>query len=300
MNKGLIILLLLVAHGCATFNPERGQSMTHYRLGVSYLDKGNTAAAIKELRKAERLYNKDPKIYHTLGLAYYKKGEIILALQQFKKALYLCPDDEIITEEFKIMTEEFSIISEMLNELTIASEKIKVLNIESEKLKNEIIKKMLEEGIGAYKEDNYYRAMQEFNEILLIDGKNAEAQRWLKETWEKIEEFEATWLKEGAKAYNKGDIAAAIISFKKVTNLEPGNKVAKEYLRKMDSENIEAAIEKEVEIQYLRGIVSYTDGKYEEAIKSWKKVLELEPKHEKAIMNIDKAKRMIEGVTKTK
>jgi tetratricopeptide (TPR) repeat protein len=63
----------------------------------------------------------------------------------------------------------------------------------------------------------------------------------------------------------------------------------------MDSENIEAAIEKEVEIQYLRGIVSYTDGKYEEAIKSWKKVLELDPKHEKAIMNIDKAKRMIEG-----
>ena len=293
MNKGLILLLLLVVHGCATFNPDRRQSMTHYRLGVSYLDKGDTTSAIKELRKAERLYNRDPKIVHTLGLAYYKKGEVILAVQQFKKAVDLGPDNEIITEEFNI-------ISEKLKELTIASEKIKVLNVDSERLKNEIIKKMLAEGVEASKEGNYYRAMQEFNEILLIDGKNAEAQRLLKETLEKIGEFVATWLKEGLQAYKKGDIATAIISFIKVTNLEPGNKAAKEYLGKMDTGKIEAMIEEEVEMHYLRGIMLYTNGKHEEAIESWKKVLELEPKHEKAGMNIDKAKRMIEGVTKTK
>ncbi len=292
MNKGLILLLLLVVHGCATFNPDRRQSISHYRLGVSYLDKGDTASAIKELREAERLYNKDPKIVHTLGMAYIKKGEVDLAVQQFKKAMELRPDNEIITEEFNI-------ISEKLKELTIASEKIKVLNVVSEKLRNEILKKMLAEGIEAYKDGNYYHAMEEFNEILLIDGKNAEAQRLRKETREKIDNYLAPLLKEGVEAYKKGDIDAAIISFIKVTNLEPGNKEAKEYLGKMGTGKIEATIEKEVEMHYLRGIKLYTDGKYEEAIESWKKVLELEPRHEKAGMNIDKAKRKIEGVAKT-
>jgi len=293
MNKGLILLLLLVVHGCATFAPGRRQSMTHYRLGVSYLDKGDTTSAIKELREAERLYNKDPKIVHTLGMAYFKKGEVDLAVQQFRKALELGPDNEIITEEFNI-------ISEKLKELTIASEKIKGISVISEKLRNEIIKRMLAEGIEAYKDGNYFHAMEEFNEILLIDGKNAEAQRWRKETTETIDKFMAPWLKEGVEAYKNGDIDAAIISFIKVTNLEPGNKEAKEYLGKIGTGKIEATIKKEVDTHYLRGITLYTDGKYEEAIESWKKVLELEPRHEKAALNIDKAKRKIEGVTKTK
>src|SRR3970040_2018834 len=142
MNKGLILLLLLVMHGCATFAPDRRQSMTHYRLGVSYLDKGDTASAIKELREAERLYNKDPKIVHTLGMAYFKKGEVDLAVQQFRKALELGPDNEIISEKLK--------------ELTIASEKIKGISVISEKLRNEIIKRMLAEGIEAYKDGNYF------------------------------------------------------------------------------------------------------------------------------------------------
>ena len=283
MNKGLILLLLLVVHGCATFAPDRRQSMTHYRLGISYLDKGDTASAIKELIEAERLYNKDPKIVHTLGMAYFKKGEVDLAVQQFKKALELGPDNDIVMEEFNILFES-----------------IKGQNVISEKLRNEILKKMLAEGIEAYKDGNYYHAMEEFNEILLIDGKNAEVQRLRKETSQKINEFVVPLLKEGVEAYKKGDIDAAIISFKKVMNVEPGNKEAKAYLGKIGTGKIEATIEKEVDTHYLRGITLYTDGKYEEAIESWKKVLELEPRHEKAALNIDKAKRKIEGVTKTK
>ncbi|MEK6725146.1 MAG: tetratricopeptide repeat protein [Deltaproteobacteria bacterium] len=293
MNQGPIILLLLVLHGCATFNLDRKQSMTHYNVGISYLDKGDTASAIKELREAERLYNKDPKIVHTLGMAYFKKGEVDLAVQQFKKALELGPGNEIIIEEFNV-------ISEKLKELTLASEKIKGISVISEKLRNEILKKMLAEGIGAYNDGNYYHAMEEFNEILLIDGKNAEAQRLLKEAREKIGELAAPLLKEAVEAYKKGDIDAAIISFKKVMNVEPENKEAKEYLGKIDTGKIEATIGKEVEMHYLRGIKFYTDGKHEEAIESWKKVLELEPRHEKAGMNIEKAQRKIEGVTKTK
>lgn len=281
MNKGLIILLLLIINGCAVFSADRRQSVTHYRLGISYLEKDDNASAIKELKEAERLYNKDHKIAHALGVAYFRQGETDQGLQQFKNAVELGADRATLKEE-----------------LNIISEKLKGKNIISERLKGEILNKMLAEGIAAYKNGNYPHAMEEFNEMLLVDARNTEALRWRKETKGKIDIFVAPWLKEGMAAYNKGDIDNAVISFKKVINVEPENREAKTYLGKISAPRIEALIEKEVDARYLAGIRFYTDGKYEEAIDSWKKVLELVPNHENASMNIEKAKKKIEGLQK--
>jgi tetratricopeptide (TPR) repeat protein len=332
MLKWLMLSFLVLAHGCATFDPDRRQAMTHYSLGVLHLEKGDNTSAIKELQESERLYNKDPRVLHTLGLAYYKKGEVELALQQFKKAQELGQDSKIIAEEFNI-------ISEKLKELNIVSEKLRsvvdasladaasslkagrytdaianykaVLLIDrgnreaaaglqnAARLRSKTVEKMLEPGVKASKEGNYYQAMAAFNEVLQIDGKNTEARRLRKEMKEKLDELLTPLLKEGIEAYKKGDIGVAVVSFKKVLNVEPGNKEAKEYLGKMDIDKAKASIEKEVEKHYLSGIRLYTDGKYKEAIESWKKVLELEPMHQKAAMNIEKTRRKIEGVTKT-
>lgn len=283
MNKGLLILLFISITGCSVLSADGRQSVKHYRLGISYLDKDDISSAIKELKEAERLYNKDPKIAHTLGIAYFRQGDTDQGLQQFNKAVALGAGIGIIKEE-----------------LNILSEKLKGQNIFSEKLKGEILRKMLAEGIAAYKNENFTHAMEEFNEILLIDAKNIEAQRWRRETKGKIEIAIVPWLKEGIAAYNKGDKDTAIISFKKVINVEPENKDAKAYLGKIGASKIESVTAKEVDTRYLTGIRFYTDGKYEEAIDSWKKVLELAPNHENANMNIEKAKKMIEGVTKIK
>jgi cytochrome c-type biogenesis protein CcmH/NrfG len=44
---------------------------------------------------------------------------------------------------------------------------------------------------------------------------------------------------------------------------------------------------------YLLGIENYTKGKYEDAVALWNQVLVLNPRHEKARMNIEKARRKI-------
>ncbi len=67
------------------------QANDKYRLGVLYLNKGDSASALKELMEAEKFNNKDPHIANALGLAYYKKGELDLALQRFKRALEFNP-----------------------------------------------------------------------------------------------------------------------------------------------------------------------------------------------------------------
>ena len=47
---------------------------------------------------------------------------------------------------------------------------------------------------------------------------------------------------------------------------------------------------------YLQGIELYTQGKYSEAIQTWKKVLQLDSDHNKARMNIEKAKRKQQSI----
>ena len=51
-----------------------------------------------------------------------------------------------------------------------------------------------------------------------------------------------------------------------------------------------------IEGYYKQGIVYYSQGKYQEAIIEWKKVLALDPTHEKAQKNIKKAQEKL-GMT---
>lgn len=116
----------------------------------------------------------------------------------------------------------------------------------------------------------------------------------------KLEETVSPLLKEGRLANKRGDIEAAIVSFRKVLNIEPDNREAREYIGKMDTKKTRDTVEKEIEKHYLNGVGLYIDGKYREAIDSWKKVLEIDPKNEKASLNIEKCKRKMEGVMNTK
>ena len=92
MKRAFMLLALsFLLYGCATGTARREQSITHYRLGVSYLNEGDSTSALKELMEAEKLNKMDPQIVSALGLAYYKKGEIDLAIKKLKVALDLDP-----------------------------------------------------------------------------------------------------------------------------------------------------------------------------------------------------------------
>ncbi|MBE9581503.1 MAG: tetratricopeptide repeat protein [Proteobacteria bacterium] len=61
-------------------------------IGEGYLGEGNVSAALGELLRAEKLYDKDPYLHYALGLAYFAKEEFELAISHFDKAVDLKPD----------------------------------------------------------------------------------------------------------------------------------------------------------------------------------------------------------------
>lgn len=87
----LSVSVLLVS--CAARLAEHKDRAEVFRLvGEGYLSEGNATEALKELLKAEKLYDKDPILQYDLGLAYFAKGELDLAIVHFKKAVTLKPD----------------------------------------------------------------------------------------------------------------------------------------------------------------------------------------------------------------
>lgn len=78
---------------CATNMAERKKQAKAFRyLGETYLVQGNATAALRELLKAETLYEQDHLLQNDLGLAYFAKGKLDLALVHFEKALAIKPD----------------------------------------------------------------------------------------------------------------------------------------------------------------------------------------------------------------
>jgi Tfp pilus assembly protein PilF len=67
------ILLMLGFASCATTTQEgrKREAEAARRVGEAYLQQGNTAAAMRELKKAEGKYPDDHLLQYDLGLLYY-------------------------------------------------------------------------------------------------------------------------------------------------------------------------------------------------------------------------------------
>lgn len=257
------------------------------------------------------------------GNRHAEAGELMSAAESFKRALELKPDNEKAMEGLRAISGKLKKVIE--TRLSDAASSLKagryaeavadykaVLSIDREnkdaasglqnalRARDDLIEKRMAAGLKAYKEGNYSQAIAASGEVLQVDSSNADALRLQREARARIDELVVPWLRAGEEAYKKGDVEAAILSFKKVLNVDPGNREAKEYLGKIDTQKAKSAVEKEIERYYLKGIELYTNGRYKEALEAWNKVLELDPRHEKAILNIEKTKRKLEGIMETK
>ncbi|MBI5562786.1 MAG: tetratricopeptide repeat protein [Deltaproteobacteria bacterium] len=162
------------------------------------------------------------------------------------------------------------------------------------------VSRKLSNAESAYHHSQYYQAYLTYGEALALDRDNADARAMRHQSRQKLDEIINPVIKRAIEAAGKGDNETALVDFKKVLNADPSNETAKKYLSTIDRSKAQRSIGVKVEKLYLKGVELYTQGKYVDAIKAWEEVLELEPKHEKAILNIKKAKKKLEGVMDVK
>ncbi len=89
----LIFISTLLSCGIKQKHAVKIQQSEAFRdLGEAYMNQGQYTQALREFRKAELLFDKDPFLQNDLGLAYLAKKNVDLAVSHFKEALDLNPE----------------------------------------------------------------------------------------------------------------------------------------------------------------------------------------------------------------
>ena len=70
-----VLCLFLFSPNSLASKKKKKLAIAHYKLGISYLDNGDTVSALDEFLLAQSLDKKNPDIKHALGLAYADKGQ---------------------------------------------------------------------------------------------------------------------------------------------------------------------------------------------------------------------------------
>lgn len=107
------------------------------------------------------------------------------------------------------------------------------------------------------------------------------------------------YLAQGKKQLGSGANAQAKEAFLAVLKLDPQNKAANEYIVKLTGAQAQVKVtDEEIKTTYYRGVDFYVNGKIEEAIREWEKVIKLDPENQDARINISRAKQKLAAIRK--
>ena len=258
-----------------------------------------------------------------IGMArdYTQVNQLRLARSHYEKAMELKPGDDLALKELALVDQKMgrvksvgAILSDAQSALVRAQYNRAITGF-SAVLKLEPANKEAKRGLkkATYMKLNKVSALVEQLEELFDDGKYHETIKLARNilTLEKGEERASNLLKKAKNSINKtvnpfmakgktlfkdGDINGAVLEFHKAIVVDPGNFEAKRYLSKVDEKKAKGIVKGALKKRYLNGLDAYTKGNYDKSIIDWNSVLELDPDHEKALLNIDKAKRKLAAI----
>jgi len=206
------------------------------------------------------------------AMEYYEKEEYEKSVSEFKEVLKLEPQHE----QSKSMLDKIDRIAGKSR-----------------------MKKFWESGVNYYREGRYAEAIAEFEEILKIDpshpqSKNfidrakkemrrAEEEKNKKEQEEKNKKEAEKLYTEGLKAYSSGNLVEAIEKLKKAQNLFPeSEKIKSALINAEKEEKMREGMKKDVQIWYSKGMKYFLSEDYDNAIKEFEKILDVNPDHPQA------------------
>jgi tetratricopeptide (TPR) repeat protein len=155
------------------------------------------------------------------------------------------------------------------------------------------INRMIAEADSFFEEGKYAKVIDIGKKMIALDKRHRRAQNLLQRANAAVDSKVTPYLKKGKAFFDSGNMDEAIVLFQKALKADPGNQLAKRYLSKVDYKRKQATIAKAIKKNYLNGLDAYTKGRYKLAMDEWNNVLELDPEHEKAKLNIGKAKRKL-------
>ncbi len=87
----LIVMVLLLAAGCATVQTELKDAAAYNNRGNAYWNEGQYDQAISDYNKALEINPRHTQAYNNRGVAYRSKGQYDQAISDYNKALEINP-----------------------------------------------------------------------------------------------------------------------------------------------------------------------------------------------------------------
>ncbi|MDT8317961.1 MAG: tetratricopeptide repeat protein [bacterium] len=259
--------------------------------------------------------------YLGMGRDYEKLEQFSEALSYFNKALNLKPGDSValssignvrqkmgslkgIEEMLKAARKAFS--AGRLNEAISGFMNVLKLDADNKYAKKGLkearssrrgkVDSLLSRASSLYEGGRYKETVDLCREILTLDAEEKEAAMLLSKARNAINSRANPLIAKGKKLFDEGSLDEAVIVFTRAMRSDPGNMVAQRYLSKVEPQHLFKVIAAEINRAYLNGIDRYTSGKYEDALQFWNDVLDLDPSHEKALLNIGKARKKLAAI----
>ncbi len=259
---------------------------------------------------------------------YYKKNRLAEAYSEYAQALKLDPDSQPANEGLKKAQGQIGKVLAIRIKKARVSEKMsdfkearrqyesaleinpdyapakKALNA----LKNNLTKKMkklFSQAVRQADQDNLASAAKHYQRVLKL-ARVFDAAVWQEKTLARLSRINARIaelvkhnLAEGKTAFKSGKSSEAKVIFSRVLKLDPKNKTANKYILKLTGAASPVKVTAElIKTTYYRGVDYYVRGQIEEAIQEWEKVVALDPEHQDAQINIERARAKLVAIKK--
>ncbi len=135
-------------------------------------------------------------------------------------------------------------------------------------------------GLGFYRQRNLTRAYEEFAQAVQLDPSYEEARKYFEQVSNEkrdLEKMLGRLLREGEELAHKGNAIQASIKFRKVLEVDAGNRVAREKLLELQPQ-VDAYIQRKLE----EGKRALASGKLKAARAAFREVLRIVPTHQEA------------------
>ncbi len=87
----LVVMVLLLAAGCATMQTDLNDAFAYNNRGVAYRSKGQYDQAISDFNKALEINPRYARAHYNRGNTYYQMGRYDQAISDYNKALEINP-----------------------------------------------------------------------------------------------------------------------------------------------------------------------------------------------------------------